>query len=206
MRKVIAVLVLFFFIILILLPKAVKADVSRSGFAGGFQQLSSAYPDITEFPTDYVNEGYPMESSTPPTASFGDGQTPTLTFTPTITEIVPSGFVTATSSYANTAAAIQTDEAYASEVSASESPDSTQQPSPDGQNAQETPTPEASSLPSWTPSPSHTAYPAVQSTPRVLQKGSDAAGYGDKSLAFGLAGTAILGMILFGAYKFLKKH
>jgi len=183
MRKLAVVIILVFFVLLVLIPSEVPVALGQGNS-----------PRILQ-----IDTVYPFDSGTPPTVSFGTSAqststTRTLTHTPTRTLFQTTGFVTATSSYANTAAAIRTAEALTIQAATRNSPlytPGTPSPSP---IETETPTLTGTSMPSWTPSPSLTTYPTVITTPRVLQKGETNSSSNFRLLLIGLG---ILGLICF---------
>ena len=199
MRKLAVVIILVFFVLLVLIPSEVRAALVQGKEPELFQQVGSAYPNDQSTNTSAIATVYPIDSVTPPTVSFGTSAqststTRTLTHTPTRPLFQATGFVTATSSYANTAATIRTAEALTIQAATRNSPlytPGTPSPSP---IETETPTLTGTSMPSWTPSPSLTTYPTVVTTPRVLQKGETNSSSNFRLLLIGLG---ILGLICF---------
>ena len=199
MRKLAVVIILVFFVLLVLIPSEVRAALGRGDSPRIFQQIATAYVIGDSTITVALSTAYGFDSVTPPTASFGTSAqststTRTLTNTPTRTSFPATGFVTATSSYANTAAAIRTAEALTIQAATRNSPlytPGTPSPSP---IETETPTLTGTSMPSWTASPSLTTYPTVITTPRVLQKGETNSSSNFRLLLIGLG---ILGLICF---------
>jgi hypothetical protein len=211
MRKIAIVIILALLVMLVLIPSEVRAALIQGQEHKLFQQVASAYPNDQITNTSAVSSAYPVESGTPPTASFGNATQTisgslTLTFTPTRTALAATGFVTATSSYANTAAAIRTGEAQTMQAATRNSPlytPGTPSPSPlEGETATTTGT----SMPSWTPSPSFTNYPSVITTPRVLQRGETGSALQLKSWLIGLGALGLTCFLIVGLWVFFKKR
>ena len=208
MRKLAFVIILALLVLLVFIPSKVRAALVQGNKPEIFQQVSSAYPNDQATSTDTLGSAYPIESGTPPTASFGTptNTTRTPTHTPTRTGFQSTGFVTATSSYANTAAAISTRNAMTLEAATRNSPLYTPgTPSPSAVTT-ETPTITSTSMPSWTPSPSITTFPTVITTPRVLENGISTR---SSELRVLLIGLGILGLSCFsivGIWYFRKKR
>ena len=209
MRKLAVVIILFFFVLLVLIPSEVRASLDQGKEPELFQQLGSPYPNNQSTNTSAIASAYPIDSVTPPTASFGtitQTTTRTLTFTPTRTVYRTTEFATATSSYANTAAAIRTAEALTIQAATRNSPlytPGTPSPSP---IETETPTLTGTSMPSWTPSPSLTTYPTVITTPRVLQKGETNSTSNFRLLLIGLGVLGLICFLIVGLWFISKKH
>ncbi len=208
MRKLAVVLILALLVLLVFIPSEVRAALVQVKEPGLFQQISSAYPNDQVTSTELQSSAYPIESGTPPTASFGTSQstTRTPTHTPTRTIFQTTGFVTATSSYANTAAAIRTMNAMTLEAATRNSPlytPGTPQPSA---AATETPTMTSTSMPSWTPSPSITIFPTIITTPRVLEKGTSKNAVDLQAILIGLGILGLSCILIVGIWYFRKKH
>jgi hypothetical protein len=196
MRKLIVVIILALLMLLVLIPSEVRAAMFQVQAPKIPQQAASAYPAV--------------DSVTPPTVSFGTA-TLTLTatrtpyFTPTRTVYQTTQFATATSSYANTAAAIRTINAMTMEAATRNSPLytlGTPSPSP---ALTETPTLTSTSMPSWTISPTITTYPTVITTPRVLQRGEVKATLNLRSLLIGLGALGLTCFLVVGIWFVFKK-
>jgi|GEM_PF-3255163 len=181
MRKLAVVIILVFFVLLVLIPSEVPVALGQGNS-----------PRILQ-----IDTVYPFDSGTPPTVSFGTSAQSTST---------TRGFVTATSSYANTAAAIRTAEALTIQAATRNSPlytPGTPSPSP---IETETPTLTGTSMPSWTPSPSLTTYPTVITTPRVLQKGETNSSSNFRLLLIGLGILGLTCFLIVGLWFISKKR
>ena len=207
MRKLILVIILALFLILVLIPSEVRAALVQGKQPADFQQVGSAYPNDQSTNTGALGSAYPIESGTPPTASFGTSSqststTRTITHTPTRTLFQTTGFVTATSSYANTAAALSTSNAMTLEAATRNSPLYT----PGTPALIETPTITSTSMPSWTPSPSITSFPKVITTPRVLENGQSKSTIDLRALLIGLGVLGLSCFFVVGIWYFRKKR
>ena len=209
MRKLAVIIILVLLFLLVLVPSEVRAALLQGKEPELFQQVGSAYPNEQSTSTDTLGSAYPIDSVTPPTASFGtvtQTTTRTLTFTPTRTVYRTTEFATATSSYANTAAAIRTAEALTAQAGTINSPlytAGTPSLSPFGT---ETPTTTGTSMPSWTPSPSITVYPTVITTPRVLQRGEAKAASSLRLILIVLGAMGLCCFLIVGFWFIFKKR
>ncbi|HSN94872.1 MAG TPA: hypothetical protein VLR89_07415 [Anaerolineaceae bacterium] len=209
MRKLAVVVILVLLVLLVIIPSEVRAALIQGKEPELFQQVGSAYPGDQGTNTNNIGSIYPINSGTPPTASFGtvtQTTTRTLTFTPTRTVYRTTEFATATSSYANTAAAIRTAEALTIQALTRISPlytPGTPSPSP---VESETPTTTGTSMPSWTTTPSITDYPTVITTPRVLARGGTDTLANFRFLLFGLGFLSLACFLIVGFWFFFKRH
>lgn len=206
-RKLIVLLILCLMIFVGLVPLEVRAAFVQGKDPASFQQIASAYPNGETTGTYSIPSAYPGETITPPTAAFGNAtQTQTTNQTPSITPIrtvsQATGFVTATSSYANTAAAIQTMNASTVQAATKNLPLYT----PGTMLTQtEALTVTSTSMPSWTPSPSFTSFPTLITTPRVLNKGENNTFVNLQLLLSGLGILALTCFLAVGIWYFRKK-
>lgn len=211
MRKLTVVIILVLLVFLVLIPSEVRAALVSRNNPYIFQQIATAYPNRTSTITGAISTAYPIESGTPPTVSFGTATqsgnaTQTPTFTPTRTLFQTTGFVTATSSYANTAAAIRTISAMTLEAATRNSPLYTPGTPSSSLIETITPTITSTSMPSWTPSPSLTSYPTVITTPRVLLRGEGNSPENLRSLLISLGTLGLTCFIVVGIWYFRKKR
>ena len=198
------VIILILLVFLVLIPRDVRAAFVQGNNPGSFVQVASAYPDGEETSTDTLGSAYPIETGTPPTAAFGN-TTQTATPTATRTLLPATGFVTATSSYANTAAAIATQNALTLQAATINSPLYTPVPTQSGENQGETATFTSDSLPSLTPSPSITSFPTLITTPRVLERGASSLAPTLKTVLIGLGSLGVLCLAVVGFWYFRKR-
>ncbi len=196
------VLILTLLVLLVFIPSEVRAALVNGNNPINFQQITSIDP----YPIASDTPPYPINTVTFGTSAQSTSTTRTITPTPTRTIFQTTGFVTATSSYANTAAAIRTINAMTLEAATRNSPlytPGTPQPSA---AATETPTMTSTSMPSWTPSPSITIFPTIITTPRMLEKGTSKSAVDLQAI---LSGLGILGfscILVVGIWYFRKKH
>lgn len=204
LRKVLVITILFILAVFVLVPSDVRAAFVQGERPESFVQVASAYPDAETTSTDSPGSAYPIGTGTPPTAAFGN-LTQTPPFTPTRTLLLATGFVTATSSYANTAAAIATQNAMTLQAVTRNSPLYTPEISPSGENLAETATITSTSMSSWTPSPSITNFPTIITTPRVLERGVSKTVLTLKTLLVGLGILGVACLLVVGIWYFRKQ-